>query len=82
MRHKIFSTLTLLSTVVIASSALAQGVQAVNMTSEIKTESNGQIQPPIKFATVWADSSGATHVGHCRFEGLQFKSYAPPSAPQ
>jgi len=44
--------------------------------------SNGQTQSPVKFATIWAVDDGAIHVGHCRFEGLQFKSDAPPSAPQ
>ncbi|MBT0717497.1 hypothetical protein HGT71_04285 [Rosenbergiella epipactidis] len=46
------------------------------------TQSNGKSQPPIKYSMVWADKSGATHIQSCRIEGLQFKTYAPPSAPQ
>ncbi|WXL27948.1 hypothetical protein WG219_05805 [Ectopseudomonas mendocina] len=39
-------------------------------------------QPAINYATVWADDTGATHVSRCSIEGLDFKSYAPPAAPQ
>lgn len=46
------------------------------------TISNGKKQPPVKYATVWADADGATHISYCRFEGMEFKSYAPPAAPQ
>lgn len=57
-------------------------VHAVRTDSAERTMSNGQLQPPVKFATVWADDEGATHIGYCRFEGLEFRSYAPPAAPQ
>ncbi|WP_261640612.1 hypothetical protein [Erwinia mallotivora] len=57
-------------------------MSAVQAESPAQTISNGKVQPPVKYATVWADEQGATHIGHCRFEGLEYKSYAPPSAPQ
>ncbi|MBI6562309.1 hypothetical protein EIG75_15270 [Pseudomonas syringae] len=57
-------------------------VQSVPKESAQMTHSNGQLQPPVSYATLWADENGATHVGHCRLEGLEFKSYAPPAAPQ
>ncbi|KNC07728.1 hypothetical protein [Pseudomonas sp. RIT-PI-a] len=60
----------------------ATTVESVPKESPQKTHSNGQLQPPISYATLWADDKGATHVGHCRLEGLEFKSYAPPAAPQ
>ncbi|WP_024675382.1 hypothetical protein [Pseudomonas syringae] len=64
-----------------ASSAIA-AVTSVPGTSSQSTTSNGKLQPPVKYATVWADEQGATHVDHCRIEGLEFKSYAPPAEPQ
>nr|CBX82471.1 hypothetical protein EAIL5_3651 [Erwinia amylovora ATCC BAA-2158] len=67
---------------VIASAGASTQLRAVPGDSHETTVSDGKIQPPVKFSTVWADDKGATHVGHCRFEGLEHKSYAPPSAPQ
>nr|WP_277753655.1 hypothetical protein [Rosenbergiella collisarenosi] len=57
-------------------------VHPVLSSSPEKTISDNKIQPPVRFDTIWADSNGSTHIGRCRFEGLIFKSYAPPSAPQ
>lgn len=57
-------------------------VQAVPADSHQSTVSGGKTQPPVKFANIWADDKGATHISYCRFEGLEYKSYAPPSAPQ
>ncbi|MFH7416837.1 hypothetical protein VSS92_29585, partial [Pseudomonas syringae pv. tagetis] len=51
---------------------------AVPANSQESTTSNGKLQPPVTYATVRADETGATHVDHCRIEGLQFKTYAPP----
>ncbi|WP_067709008.1 hypothetical protein [Erwinia sp. ErVv1] len=65
-----------------ASASAGPGVHPVRADAPEQTISNGKTQPPVKFASVWADSEGATHIGHCRFEGLEYKSYAPPSAPQ
>lgn len=57
-------------------------IYVVPANSHITTVVDGNTQPPIKFATIWADDTGATHIGHCRFEGLQYQSYAAPAAPQ
>lgn len=57
-------------------------VYSVPDDSPITTIRNGETQPKIKYATVWADDDGATHIGYCNIEGLQFNSYAPPAAPQ
>ncbi|KAG4080362.1 hypothetical protein HA402_006700 [Bradysia odoriphaga] len=57
-------------------------VYGVPIDSPVTTVSNNETQPQIKYATVWADDDGATHVGYCKIEGLQFNSYAPPAAPQ
>ncbi|WP_311968322.1 hypothetical protein [Pseudomonas baltica] len=65
-----------------ASGTASATVQSVPKESSDTTHSNGQLQPPISYATLWADDKGATHIGHCRLEGLEFKSYAPPAAPQ
>lgn len=84
MRIRTLHALALLYgfTVVSNVGAEEKGVHAVHADSAERTVSGGQTQPPVKFDTIWADDEGATHIGHCRFEGLQFKSYAPPSAPQ
>ncbi|KPZ10163.1 Uncharacterized protein ALO40_04334 [Pseudomonas syringae pv. viburni] len=63
------------------SNAFAAVLSVPGNSSE-STTSNGKLQPPVKYATVWADEQGATHVDHCRIEGLEFKSYAPPAEPQ
>ncbi|KTC59161.1 MULTISPECIES: cupin domain-containing protein [Pseudomonas syringae group] len=65
-----------------ASSSVNAAVLSVPANSQQSTTSNGKLQPPVKYATVWADEAGATHVEHCRIEGLEFKSYAPPAEPQ
>ncbi|MCX8956049.1 cupin domain-containing protein [Erwinia psidii] len=57
-------------------------LEPVPANSATQTVSNGKKQPEVKYATVWADEQGATHIGRCRMEGLEYKSYAPPSAPQ
>lgn len=63
--------------------ALASSFISAYPTNENKvTMDNGKTQPAINYATVWADKTGATHVGHCQLHGLQYKSYAPPSGPQ
>lgn len=60
----------------------SDSVRSVAKESPEMTRSNGQLQPTVAYATLWADEKGATHVGHCRMEGMAFKSYAPPAAPQ
>lgn len=65
-----------------SSAQKTSNVYAVPRDSQITTVSNGETQPEIKYATVWADEDGATHIGFCKIEGLQFNSYAPPAAPQ
>lgn len=78
MKNNTLHALALLYGFTVVSSAGADdGVHAVRADSAERTVSNGQTQPPVKFATIWADDDGATHIGHCRFEGLKFKSYAP-----
>lgn len=57
-------------------------VNGVPTDKATQTVSQEKKQPEIKYATIWADETGATHIGHCRIEGLEYKSYAPPSAPQ
>lgn len=38
--------------------------------------------PVLRYATVHADTAGATHVQSCSLSGFALKSYAPPAAPQ
>ncbi len=57
-------------------------VKAVPADSSVRTTVEGKIQPPVSYANLWADDKGETHIGHCRLEGLDYKSYAPPAAPQ
>lgn len=64
------------------SACANETVHPVPMNSPETTISNGKTQPPVKFATIWADAAGATHISYCRFEGMVFQSYAPPAAPQ
>ncbi len=70
---------SLLSTGVFAQTA---EVHAVNAGRQGTMVSDHHQQPPVYFSTILADSTGATHIGKCKFEGLSFKSYAPPAAPQ
>lgn len=76
-----YFSIFLIDSVTFAASA-NKTVYAVPSSSPATTVYNGKAQPPIKFATIWADDKGATHVSYCRFEGMEFKSYAPPAAPQ
>lgn len=57
-------------------------IKVVPSDSQEKTVVEGNVQPAVKFSTVWSDKDGATHISDCRFEGLDFKSYAPPAEPQ
>jgi len=83
MKNPIIKALALLSLSTLSSiSYAAAPVHSVESSDTSPTQSNGKTQPPIKYATLWADKSGATHIKTCRIEGLQFKTYAPPSAPQ
>ncbi|MGJ8523479.1 hypothetical protein R84981_002180 [Carnimonas sp. R-84981] len=59
-----------------------QKVHSVPDKSTQHTKVDGRQQPPITYANIWADENGVSHVRHCRIEGLDFKSYAPPAAPQ
>ena len=43
---------------------------------------SGQKQPLAKFAALLTDECGGTYVKYCKFEGLSFRSYAPPAEPQ
>lgn len=76
-----YFSISLIDSVAFASSANGT-VCAVRSSSPATTVRDGKPQPPVKFATIWADDKGATHVSYCRFEGMEFKSYAPPAAPQ
>lgn len=57
-------------------------VELVPIDSAHTTIVNGQKQPLAKFATLYTDECGATYIKHCKFEGMSFKSYSPPAAPQ
>lgn len=81
-KNTLIALATLSGLTLMSSASAGTGVHAVPADSAEQTVSQGEHQPPVKFATLWADATGATHISHCRFEGLQFKSYAPPSAPQ
>lgn len=83
MNKFLFKTCALVSLSLLSSTSYAAPqVYSVEAFDPTPTHSNGETQPPIKYATLWADKSGATHIKTCRIEGLQFKTYAPPSAPQ
>lgn len=77
---QLLATLALVFAPVAANAATE--VHLVHADSSEKTQVDGHTQPTISYANVWADKKGATHVEHCRLEGLDFKSYAPPAAPQ
>lgn len=64
------------------ANAESNKVHSVPATSSEKTVVDNKKQPSIPYDSIWADKSGATHVAHCRIEGLDLKSYAPPAAPQ
>lgn len=64
------------------SAQATAGVHVVPKDAPEHTVSNGKTHPPVGYATVWADDTGATHISQCRLEGLEFKSYAPPAPPQ
>ncbi|PIJ43626.1 hypothetical protein [Tatumella sp. OPLPL6] len=83
MNKFLFKTCALVSLSLLSSTSYAAPqVHSVEASDPTPTHSNGETQPPINYATLWADKSGATHIKTCRIEGLQFKTYAPPSAPQ
>lgn len=67
---------------ILVSGHLCAAVYSQSADSDKVTKSAGKIQPVIKYDTVWADKTGATHIGHCRLQGLDFVSYAPPASPQ
>lgn len=56
-------------------------VRGVPADSDVRTEVDGNMLPPIEYATVWANEEGS-QVTECRIEGLEWKSYAPPASPQ
>ncbi|WP_315974689.1 hypothetical protein [Pseudomonas sp. 5P_3.1_Bac2] len=70
------SARTLLSAALLLGLGISLSAQA-----EVHAEKKPD-QPVIEYANVWADDQGASHVSHCTIEGLDFKSYAPPAAPQ
>lgn len=79
----LFTSALVISLTTSCITAFADPVITSHPTTENKiTRDKGKTQPTINYATVWADKSGATHVSHCQLHNLQYKSYAPPSAPQ
>lgn len=81
--HALFASFIVSSFLVNPIHAFATSFITSHPATEKKiTIDKGKTQPPLRYATVWADKLGATHIGHCQLNGLQYKIYAPPSGPQ